>query len=382
MFYISLYLAKLTNLIINTLKLGAGFTWPGHVALTVYPNLFKNKKVQLPHGFVLISGTNGKTTTSKLISHIFSDSGYKVLTNKSGANLLNGVASVLLLDRDLLGRTKSDIGIFEVDEFTLPLILKTFTPRVLVLLNLSRDQLDRYGEIDIILDRWQESLQKLSGRTSLVLDHTQKKFESLVDAFKGHVFYFDNDDDYLNKTKLVGDFNARNINASFIVATTLGLEKNRILSSLAHFDAAYGRGELIDYRGKSFQLFLAKNPISFNNNLDIVLEKTVAPDSLLFVLNDEVRDGRDVSWIYDIKASKLKEACVGKKVFVSGDRCLDFAVRLSYVGVEVDEDNINDKLERILNKMAGDTEVNEALVFPNYSAMLQTREIILGRSIL
>lgn len=382
MFYLSLYLAKFTYFLIRFFKLGAGYTWPGHLALKIYPELFKDRKINLPYNFILITGTNGKTTTSKLISHILDDNGYKVVCNKSGANLLNGIASALLLDKNILGKSDSHIGVFEIDEYALSLILKNLEPKILVLLNLSRDQLDRYGEIDSILERWQESLKNVSRKTTLVVDKTQQRLDTLSKNYHGQIFYFDSNSKYLEKTKLVGDFNARNVNAAYTVASVLGLDKEKILNSLSHFDAAYGRGEIVNYHDKEFQLFLAKNPTSFNNNLEIIIKKDVSADSILFVLNDEVRDGRDVSWIYDVDSHKLGQACEGKNIFVSGNRCLDYAVRLDYTEVKTKKENIGVNLGKIINKITTDPYTKKILVFPNYSAMLQVREILLGREIL
>ena len=150
MFYLILWLSKTLNFIINFLHLGAGYTWPGHVALNLNSHIAKDKHFKFPMGVVLVTGTNGKTTTSKLLAHIFETSGLKVTHNRTGANLLNGIVSAVLLNMDWRGGHDSNIAVFEVDENNLPVVLEYFSPNVLVLLNLSRDQLDRYGEVDII----------------------------------------------------------------------------------------------------------------------------------------------------------------------------------------------------------------------------------------
>lgn len=141
---------------------------------------------------------------------------------------------------------------------------------------------------------------------------------------------------------------------------------------------AYGRGEEIPLGKKIFRIFLAKNPASFNNNLDLLIKKEVDAPTLLFVLNDNIPDGRDVSWIYDINPEKLYKACSGKKIFVSGKRYLDMAVRLSYAGIEVERKNLKKNLKAALSETPGEN----TIILPNYSAMLDTRKVLTGRKIL
>jgi UDP-N-acetylmuramyl tripeptide synthase len=130
---------------------------------------------------------------------------------------------------------------------------------------------------------------------------------------------------------------------------------------------------------------LAKNPASFNFNLEAVVDGSILDDTFLFVLNDNIPDGRDVSWIYDIDAALLSKACAGKTIFVSGTRALDMALRLNYAGVTVPALNIAAELKKSLACIAAgsaDLPVKSLVVFPNYSAMLETRKLLVGRKIL
>lgn len=382
MLLIATWITKLINKLINILDLGAGYTWPGHVALKIYPDIFNSSAFNFKDGVVLISGTNGKTTTAKLITHMLRQYGYKVVHNKSGANLLNGIVSAVLLDRSWLGFTDSTVGVFEVDELVLPSILTGLSPKVLVLLNLSRDQLDRYGEVDIILDKWATSVSSLDSGTALVMDLDQKRFKKIEKSFQGEVKYFDADARNVSSTRLRGEFNARNVNAAILVVSEFGVSSNEGVAALSDFDAAYGRGEVLKFGGKDFQIYLAKNPQSFNSNLNLLLEDFGSYDTLLFVLNDEIRDGRDVSWIYDINQKKLMNVCEKKKIFITGTRFLDFAVRLKYSGVEVDEKNIISGLKDAAKKVKNSKSSNNVVVLPNYSAMLEIRKVLTGREIL
>lgn len=381
MFYLSILLAKIANFLIVRLKLGAGYTWPGYVARLLYPDILNEFTHRYSTKYILVSGTNGKTTTAKLITHILSKENYTVVSNKSGANLLNGIVSALLLETHFFKTSTLNYCVLEVDEMVLPEIIKVIEPKVLVLLNLSRDQLDRYGEVDTILDIWQSVLREKK-EFSLVLDTLQEEFHKLSDPFKGPVFYFDGDTSLLDKTNLIGDYNAKNLNAAVTVCGIFGIGKERCLHALSDFSVAYGRGEEIDYSGKTFRIFLAKNPNSFNNNLRLLSEATIEYDTLMFVLNDEIRDGRDISWIYDIDPLLLEKVCQNKTIFVSGLRTMDMCTRLVYAGVPSNSLLTTDSLGKIIDDCVSLGTTHKIIVLPNYSAMLEVRKKLTGKEIL
>src|SRR5579862_3595049 len=127
---------------------------PGRVARAVEPNVVGLLAGRLPGGTVLVAGTNGKTITAHLIAHIMRAEGRRVVHNRAGANLAAGIASALVEHADLCGAPAGDLGIFEVDEATVPRVVPALAPRVAVFTNLFRDQLDRYGEIDYISGLW------------------------------------------------------------------------------------------------------------------------------------------------------------------------------------------------------------------------------------
>ncbi len=385
-FKVALISAKAAKLLIKVFRLGSGYTWPGHVALKINPTFLENSTFSFKKGVIVVAGTNGKTTTAKLCCHIIEKSGASVVHNKTGGNILNGVVSSLIEYTNLSGKFDYDFGVFEVDEFVLPQVLQSIHPQVLILLNLSRDQLDRYGEIDVIVERWLAALEKFPVR-DLVLARNEKHFAYLENSYKGSKHYFDANKALQTNTTLLGDFNAKNINAAALACSLLGIQANSIPQALTSFSAAYGRGEIFEYYGNFYQVFLAKNPASFNNNLDILIYSdqkeaiNVSYDSVLFVLNDEVRDGRDVSWIYDVNPVKLAKACKNKIVFVSGTRSYDMALRLQYAGVDVVLENVDASLKRIIDRIHAQPG-KEVIVLPNYSAMLQFRKLTLGKEIL
>ena len=385
------------------LGLGSGYTWPGHIVLKVSPDLLEKHKFDFNKGLFLITGTNGKTTTSKMLTHMLEYRKFSVLHNSTGSNIMNGIVSALMLNATPLGKIKQDYTVLEVDEFTLPQVLNSLSPKVLVLLNLSRDQLDRYTEIDEVIDRWIVSLGQLSSATTLIYDKTQKHFKKfhLLSNLPKHTF--DASDKYKKHLHLQGNFNLKNLNAVLCALSRVDVYPKDVLDSLSTFQAAYGRGEIID----NHQIFLAKNPASFNHNLDLLSDYSSADTALLFVLNDNIPDGRDVSWIYDIDTKRLFSSLQKfNSIFVSGSRAYDMAIRLFYSGIPEDYVSIEPNLARciqtisagvksqspnVLSEKTNSTSAkvaeridvkNTVVVFPNYSAMLELRKILTGKAIL
>ena len=138
--------------------MGGGTTMPGRVARGLAPDVMRTLAARLPSGTIVVTGTNGKTTTTRLIAHILSVAGFSSVHNRAGANLAAGITAALLQRATLGGKIRGDVGIFEVDEATLPIVQPALQPRAIVLTNLFRDQLDRYGEIDIVAGRWETAL--------------------------------------------------------------------------------------------------------------------------------------------------------------------------------------------------------------------------------
>lgn len=167
-----------------------GRTLPGVIVGKIAPELPRKLAGQLPHGCILVTGTNGKTTTTKLLVAALRRAGESVLTNESGANLRSGVVSALLAAADLRGRIGATIGVFEVDEASLRLVAPELRPRHLVVLNLFRDQLDRYGEVDTTAALLAEGIAAVDAH--LYLNADDARVASLATAARGpdRVSYF------------------------------------------------------------------------------------------------------------------------------------------------------------------------------------------------
>ncbi|MDR7568320.1 MAG: Mur ligase family protein, partial [Armatimonadota bacterium] len=157
----AILLAKSAARVSRGLRVGGGTTLPGRLARRVYPEIVGTLASQLPRGTVVVSGTNGKTTTARLVAEMVKAAGLRAVHNRAGANLPAGIASALVEATDLRGRVRGDLGVFEVDEAAFSLLLPVLRPRVVVLLNLFRDQLDRYGEVEAVAHRWRAALQGL-----------------------------------------------------------------------------------------------------------------------------------------------------------------------------------------------------------------------------
>src|SRR3954447_8444167 len=162
--------AKVTGVAIRTLGRGGGTAAPGLVAERVDPCLITKIAGRLSHGTVVVAGTNGKTTVSRMLADILQTHGLAVAHNRSGSNLVRGVASALAGQADLWGSPRAEIGVIESDEAAMPEIVRRLEPSVVVLNNLFRDQLDRYGELDAIATRWRTALLRLPASATVVVN--------------------------------------------------------------------------------------------------------------------------------------------------------------------------------------------------------------------
>ncbi len=147
-----------------------GTAFPGLVASKLDPHILRGLTARLPAGSAMVIGTNGKTTTTRLFATILTQAGLKIVNNRSGSNLIRGLTSTLLSQVSLGGRVEADMGLFEVDEAAFPQAQAEIKPKLILINNLFRDQLDRYGEIDTIRKRWVETIKTLTPGTTLVLN--------------------------------------------------------------------------------------------------------------------------------------------------------------------------------------------------------------------
>jgi lipid II isoglutaminyl synthase (glutamine-hydrolysing) len=190
MFGLTRALARFARAASRRLGRTGGTTAPGRMLLRVSPSALAHMSRELDAGSVLVSATNGKTTTAAMIAAAMERSGRPVVHNRAGSNMAWGVATALLD----AGRERGQLGLFEVDEAWLPSVARDTAPRMLLLSNLFRDQLDRYGELELLADRWAELTAELDGRARFVLNADDPLIADLGRERSG-VTYFGVEDD-------------------------------------------------------------------------------------------------------------------------------------------------------------------------------------------
>ncbi|WGV25320.1 MurT ligase domain-containing protein [Halotia branconii] len=426
--------AKNVTFIVRSLRLGAASVLPGSIARRIEPRLLQLLSQQVKNGIILVAGTNGKTTTSLLLKTILERQGYRVAHNATGANLENGLMTALLESTDLVGTLDVDYAILEVDENIVPKVLQPLQPRIILCLNLFRDQLDRYGEVDTISKRWTKVISTLPLETVVIPNADDPTLSYLGQQLPQRVLFFGLNEpaqyleaiphavdsiycpscghslDYqgvylshlgdftcpkcgFSKSKptlessewsqiLVGLYNKYNTLAAVTAAQELGIDEEIIRDTINNFQAAFGRAEDLVINGKRVRILLSKNPVGTNETIRVVTQST--DKTTLLVLNDRTPDGTDVSWIWDVDTEKLVER--GGTLVVSGDRVYDMALRLRY-SQKSPESTLNLIVEADLKQAIATalehTPNNETLhILPTYSAMLEVREILTGRKIL
>lgn len=190
----ALVAARATGTVIRRLGRGGGTAAPGLVADRIDPGILGKIARRLPAGSVVVAGTNGKTTISRMLADILQANGQQVAHNRSGSNLVRGVASALAAQSDVLGRPAADIGVIESDEAAFPEIVRQVQPSVIVLNNLFRDQLDRYGELDTISRSWQALLQHLPASTRVVVNLDDPTLSAITESMTAQRIGFGLDD--------------------------------------------------------------------------------------------------------------------------------------------------------------------------------------------
>lgn len=442
-FSVSVGASKVVTFLVRLLHLGAASVLPGKIARCLQPEILPLLFGQVQQGIILVVGTNGKTTTALLLRTILERHGWQVAHNSSGANMINGLATTLLENTNLLGKLNADYAILEVDENVLPLILSYCQPKYIIGLNLFRDQLDRYGEIDTISRKWQSAISALPAETVVILngddptcsylgqqlpqkvlffglsepeaylEEVPHAVDSMYCNYCGHHLnyqgvYLSHLGDYqcshcnFGKNQLaidsrdwdqilIGIYNKYNTIAAGLMALQLGIDRTLIDNTIKNFRAPFGRAEELEINGKHVQILLSKNPVGMNETIRVVTQLQPANhvSTKLLVLNDRAPDGTDVSWIWDVDMEKL--VALGGTIVVSGDRVYDLALRILYSctpnNIMNGKNNlqliVKEDLPEALNTALAHTPVGETLhILPTYSAMLEVRGLLTGRKIL
>jgi UDP-N-acetylmuramyl tripeptide synthase len=454
---------------LSRLRGGGATSVPGKVLLRLEPDALGALASRLNQGSVLVSATNGKTTTAAMAASILECHGIELVHNQAGANMAGGIASTLLSAARPRGRIAGELGLFEVDELWLePVAAQLHGLRAVLLSNLFRDQLDRYGELETIANSWVSALRDGPARTAtlvlnaddpLVADLGRNR-EGSVGGGAGEdrggdsrVVYFGVEDNslalggmahaadakhcrrcgapyvfdavYLGhlghyhcpscgrqrppptvrasavslegvrgahfrlhapageaevRLSLPGLYNVYNALAAAALATALAVPLDDIVAGLQSSRAAFGRAETVTVDGRETQILLVKNPAGTNEVLRTLALEPGEHD-VLGVLNDNIADGRDVSWVWDADYELLAGRV--RSVTCAGTRAPELALRLKYAGIDPRRITVIDDLAQALTAAAADRPSaggGEPLyALPTYTAMLALRELLVRR---
>lgn len=414
--FIANSVAKFSKFSVEKLKLGKGSALPGRVALALDPSFIRNYNNHFKAGKFnfFISGTNGKTTSSGILANILNISTQKqVVNNAFGANLYYGIASELVNCSKLNLDLPSNDFVFEVDEAAFRQVSKDLKPKAVLLTNIFRDQLDRFGEINATQKLIQEGLEAINQKgTKLFLNACDEKiaeFKSLVsDSFEIYFYKVDNvniafkESSSLEKQDLgdmftasllerkvngslirlsfkndsieaflpiAGDFNVYNACGAAAAAYHSGVSFEDIKSGIESYKSAFGRGEKIAYDDKELNVFLIKNPAGCTEVINFVSQ--FENSKILIAINDNYADGRDVSWLWDAKFENLTNN-KNLNFVCTGSRAYDMALRLKYAGINPGQINIQEKLIPAIKDFALKSKKDENLfVLPTYTALLE-----------
>lgn len=414
MYILLLWLAKAAQYI--TRKRGhGGAALPGLIVERVSKNFLKHYMDKIPEGVIIISGTNGKTTTTKIIVEVLESFGKRVFTNRSGSNMTRGLISAVIDQSTFYGTLPYDIAVIEIDEAYAAVFSEKITVRGAVILNVMRDQLDRFGEIDItaeLLNKLSSSADefvvlnasdsrvknmqtsKTARRVLFGLSSTLKKsFISDDDWHRSKSQQKTDEADYLlveskeNKctasikglikdlaTDITGAHNHLNIVASLAcLEQLLGKEdRQEIFRILENIKPAFGRGEKITVGSNSYTIQLIKNPSSFMQNLQTIDLKKY--DYSTVVVNDAYADSRDVSWLWDVDFTAFSDS---PKIIAGGSRAYDLAVRLKHNNLppSIIETDLGILVNKIMDLKG------EHVIFCTYTAMLNLRKMFVKKGL-
>lgn len=397
---------------VTRLRGNGGSALPGLVIERTNPKFVRKVLSKLPYGVVVVSGTNGKTTTTKIVTELLEAEGLKVFTNKTGSNFVRGVISAILKNIKLSGKFDYDIAVLELDEAHAVKFCEVVPINYALLLNVQRDQLDRFGEIDhtaellqkvasnaqkaVVLNREDPRIGKIEAQHKVFFglsDALIKKFPSddnLLDKTDIHsstqpalvtleklngqkASYHIKTSDYQTNLTLKGIYNAYNAAGALALVSTIlpETDSTNFVKTLSKVESAFGRGEVFKINDSEVEILLVKNPSAFQLSLASFVDDE---HDYMIAINDNIADGHDISWLWNVDFRALPSVKM-----VSGIRATDMALRLKYDDVKVER--IEENLETAVDKF---TTANKKpkRIFTTYTAMLEIRKIISGKSLL
>ena len=407
---------------------------PGEYAMRLCPDLAKELQRCVKRGIIVTCGTNGKTTTNNLLCSALEAKGYKVLCNRLGANMLNGIVTSMIQEMNVLGKLSVDYACLEIDEAYTPIVFEYIKPDVMIITNLFRDQLDRYGEIDITSDILKRAMAKVDnlklvlngddplcvqfGREKGVMPYyygiSEKVLPQLDDTKEGrfcpvcgaeqeyNYYHYSQLGDYycpecgfkrphidydvknvklkspmeftINgkpmKINYKGFYNIYNLIAVYGAIDLLGEGTDDFSSLLTAYKPQIGRMQEFTFN-KPVILSLSKNPAGFNQAIATVNTDDRKKD-VIVAINDKANDGRDVSWLWDVDFDKIKNDNLNMLI-TTGIRVWDISLRFKYEDIKVDL-MTGSMREAVQACLKSDSEVCYVLV--NYTALYPTEAVL------
>ena len=439
--FISCIVCKFVYYTLKMLKKGAS-TLPGRLALKVKSDVLINaaKGVKV----MLVTGTNGHTTTCRILEKALANCGKSYFINDSGANLIWGITTSFLMNCNIFGKNKKEYAIVECDENAFKTVSLYLKPEVVLVTNVFRDQLDRFGEISTTLSAIRTSISNLPNSAiclcadcsltyslsrdfpnnkiytygvNLPFDKNSLKTE-VSDAeycifcktkydfsYKtyGHLGGFScpscgysrnnpdvaveeiieiktnyskfkinlDGDAYDIKINVPGTFNVYNATGAAAALKCIGFDSKLIVDSLEQFDSAIGRMETFVFNNHDIGMMLVKNPAGFNQVVTH-LSNRETEFSVVFCLNDNIADGTDISWVWDVNFDNLFESKNLINIYTCGKRAYDMALVLKYNGYDkniivIENEDYDKEIEYIMS------ENRDVVIVPTYTSLMKQR---------
>lgn len=412
-----------------------GVTWAGKIALKIYPPILRELSGEIREKIFVVCGTNGKTTTNNMLCAALEAEGKRVICNHTGSNMLNGVVAAFVLGAGLNGHIDADYACIEADEASTRYIFPALQPDYMVLTNLFRDQLDRYGEIDITMNILEEMIRKVPKMQVIVNGDDALSAYLAMDSGNSAVYYGISRQVMKNETNEIRegrfckkcgakldysfyhysqlgdyrcpvcgfarpepDYDACDVKVgdqlSFRVEDRLIAANYKGFYNVYNILAAYAGVRTAGFAGDHFNDMLrAFNPengrmeqfrirgagILLNlaknpagfNQNISAVMQDKTPKDIIIAINDNAQDGIDISWLWDVDFDRLGDESV-RSITVSGIRCQDMRLRLKYVDIP---SMLEADVEKAIRSRIEDG-VGNLYVLVNYTALFGTRNIL------